>query len=285
MPVRSEHFGKVVVIVGATSKWQSDGGQTVKLTGERLDCEDVPVGIRWGIGGALAQKFAAEGYYVVLTTRKRAHAAQLIRAIEGQGGKSLVVELDLLDRDSIAAAFAEIRNKVGEPDVVIYNAGYSAGRELPSEMELIENLPEEVFETAVDIACRGPFLVAKAVLPGMRLKGSGCLFFTNNPSSLHGTMRKTGESLYYPRVMMTALAQVLTEEYSAYGVHVANIVIDGMIDSPGTRALDESKRPGAADSMIDPVHIAETYWHLSLQHRSCWTHQIQLTPYSRPVSR
>ena len=94
-------------------------------------------------------------------------------------------------------------------------------------IQLLEYIPVEMFDTAHHIASRGPFLVAKEVLPAMRKRGSGSFFFSNNAKSLRGTKRNTGESLYYPRVMMRTLAQVLTEEYSEHGVHVANVVIDG----------------------------------------------------------
>ncbi|CDX33088.1 putative Short-chain dehydrogenase/reductase SDR [Mesorhizobium sp. SOD10] len=276
---------KVAVIVGATSKWQSDGSRTVSLAGGKISDADVPLGIRWGIGGAIAQKFAAEGYTVVLTTRHRDNAAALAAAISDQGGRAIIAELDLTSRESIAEAFEMIRKQAGEPEVVIYNAGYASGRELPPEKELIENLPDEVFETAIDIACRGPYLVAKEILPAMRKSGNGSYFLTNNHNSLHGTKRKTGESLYYPRVMMRTLAQVLTEEYSPLGVHIANIVVDGMIDSPGTRAHGEAMYKDTGEIMLDPTRIAEAYYYLHTQHPSCWTHEVQLTPYNRPVTR
>src|SRR6195256_6749316 len=98
-----------------------------------------------------------------------------------------------------------------------------------------------MFDTAQHIASRGPFLVAKEVLPTMRQKGVGSFFFSNNSSSLRGKKRMTGQSLYYPRVMMRTLSQVLTEDYSEHGVHVANIVIDGSIDSPGSRKLPRNQ--------------------------------------------
>ncbi len=97
----------------------------------------------------------------------------------------------------------------------------------------LEYIPVEMFDTAQHISSRGPFLVAKEVLPSMRQKGQGSFFISNNSSSLRGRKRMTGQSLYYPRVMMRTLAQVLTEEYSEHGVHVANVIIDGLIDSPG----------------------------------------------------
>ena len=76
----------------------------------------------------------------------------------------------------------------------------------------------------------------------MRKRGEGTFLLTNNASSLRGRKRMTGQSLYYPRVMMRTLAQVLTEEYSEHGVHVANVVIDGLIDLPGTRVLPRARQ-------------------------------------------
>ena len=267
----------VAVVVGATSKWQSDGRNTLLAHGKVLDDSDMPVGARWGVGGAIAQKFAREGFFVVLTTRRAANASLLESAIREQGGESMIVELDLVSQDSISNAFAQIRVQVGAPDVLVYNAGYLEGRDLPPEKELLEHMPVELFETAQHIASRGPFLVAKEVLPAMRERGAGSFLISNNSSSLRGRKRLTGQSLYYPRVMMRTLAQVLTEEYSEYGVHVANVVIDGTIDSPGTRALPRAQQH--PEVVMNPVKIAEAFYYLHTQDKSCWTHELQLTPY------
>jgi NAD(P)-dependent dehydrogenase (short-subunit alcohol dehydrogenase family) len=267
----------VAVVVGATSKWQSDGRNTKLAHGKALDDSALPVGVRWGVGGAIAQKFAQEGFFTVLTTRTASNAAALSDAIVDQGGKCMVVELDLISEDSIKSAFATIRSDAGDPDVLVYNAGYLEGRDLPKEKELLEHIEVSMFDTAQHIASRGPFLVAKEVLPAMRQKGEGSFFFSNNSKSLRGTKRNTGESLYYPRVMMRTLAQVLTEEYSEHGVHVANVVIDGLIDSPGTRALKKAQEN--PDIAINPVKIAEAFYYLHTQDRSCWTHELQLTPF------
>jgi len=267
----------VAVVVGATSKWQSDGRNTKLAHGTEIDDTDMPVGVRWGVGGAIAQKFAKEGFLVVLTTRTAANASALEIAIREQGGKCMIVELDLVSTDSISKAFAQIRDEVGDPEVLVYNAGYLEGRDLPSDKELLEHIPDEMFETAQHIASRGPFLVAKEVLPAMRERGEGSFLISNNSFSLRGKKRYTGQSLYYPRVMMRTLAQVLTEEYSEHGVHVANIIIDGLIDSPGTRTLRVAlEQP---DVVMNPVKIAEAFYYLHTQDKSCWTHEIQLTPF------
>ena len=267
----------VAVVVGATSKWQADGRNTKLAHGKVLDDSDMPVGVRWGVGGAIAQKFAMEGFFVVLTTRNAANASALEGAIREQGGDSMIVELDLVSQDSISEAFAQVRDQAGDPNVLVYNAGYLEGRDLPPEKELLGHIPVEMFETAQHIASRGPYLVAKEVLPAMRERGEDSFLISNNSSSLRGRKRMTGQSLYYPRVMMRTLAQVLTEEYSEHGVHVANIIIDGLIDSPGTRALPRAQQQ--PEVVMNPVKIAEAFYYLHTQDKSCWTHELQLTPF------
>jgi NAD(P)-dependent dehydrogenase (short-subunit alcohol dehydrogenase family) len=272
----------VAVVVGATSKWQADGRNTQLAHGRVLDDSDLPVGIRWGVGGAIAQKFAKEGFCVVLTTRQADNAEALKQAIKAQGGDSMIVELDLVSQASIVQAFATIRETVGDPQVLVYNAGYLEGRDLPPEKELLEHIPVDMFDITQHIACRGPFLVAKEVLPAMRQHGSGSFLISNNSSSLRGRKRMTGQSLYYPRVMMRTLAQVLTEEYSEHGVHVANVVIDGLIDSPGTHALARAQQH--PEVVMNPEKIAEAFYYLHTQDKSCWTHELQLTPFATKPS-
>jgi NAD(P)-dependent dehydrogenase (short-subunit alcohol dehydrogenase family) len=268
----------VAMVIGATSKWQADGRNTLLAHGHEVDDSALPLSARWGVGGAIAQRFAAEGFHVVLTTRRAANAAALEAAIRQQGGAASVVELDLVSEASIREAFAEVRRSVGDPEAVVLNAGYLEGRDLPPGKELLEHVPLALFETAQHIASRGPFIVAQEALPAMREAGRGSFLITNNAASLRGRKRLTGQSLYYPRVMMRALAQVLTEEYSEFGVHVANVIVDGLIDSPGTRALEIArKRPEIA---IDPAAIADAFFYLHRQHKSCWTHELQLTPYA-----
>ena len=208
----------------------------------------------------------------------------------------MIVELDLACRDSITNAFAQIRDQAGDPNVLVYNAGYLEGRDPPLEKELLEkellekellekellekellekellekelleHIPFEMFETAQHISSNGPFLVVQEVLPAMPERGEGSILISNNSSSLRGKKRYTGQSLYYPRglprVLMRTLAQALTEEYSEYGVHVANMVIDSPIDSPGARALpfppsraSDPHRPGRAGRLYEVIRM------------------------------
>ena len=268
----------VAVVIGATSKWQSDGRNTRMVHGGNIPDDELPLSIRWGVGGAIALKCAREGFQVVLTTRSKPNASALEAAIDSEGLDCMTVELDLESDDSISTAFETVRSELGDPEVVVLNAGYMEGRDLPPEMELLEHMPVELFETAQNISSRGPFLVAKEILPAMRKRGQGSFLITNNAASLRGRKRRTGESLYYPRVMMRTLAQVLTEEYSEFGIHVANVVVDGLIDSPGTRALPMAQ--SKPEMIINPAAIADAFYYLHTQDRSCWTHELQLTPFS-----
>src|SRR5216684_4135891 len=104
---------KVCVVIGATSKWQSDGRMTNLLHGHNIDDSAVPVGVRWGVGGAIAQKFAQEGFFTVVTTRTESNAVPLATAIREQGGECTIVELDLSSQDSISNAFTTIRGEAG----------------------------------------------------------------------------------------------------------------------------------------------------------------------------
>src|SRR5215469_1968942 len=89
----------VAVVIGATSKWQSDGRNTLLAHGHAVDDSAVEVGVRWGVGGAIAQKFAQEGFFTVLTTRSEKNATPLASAIRQQGGDCMIVELDLVSQD------------------------------------------------------------------------------------------------------------------------------------------------------------------------------------------
>src|SRR5260370_17916913 len=126
----------VAVVVGATSKGPAGGRNTKLARGRALDDRDLRVGVGWGVGGAIAQKFAREGFVVVLTTRHAANAEALQQAIRAEGGASSIVELDLVSEASIAKAIATIREQVGDPEVLVYNAGYLEGRDLPPDKEL-----------------------------------------------------------------------------------------------------------------------------------------------------
>ena len=272
----------VAVVVGATSKWQADGRNTKLAHGKALDDSHLPVGIRWGIGGAIAQKFAKEGFFVVLTTRTAANAAGLGQAIEAQGGESMTVEMDLVSRKSISRAFATIREQVGDPHVLVYNAGYLEGSRSAAREGIAGAHPgRDVRDGA---AHRQPRTV-----PG-RQGGAARHAQARRRLLPHfqqlvlvaWTQAHDRAVAVLPSHNVRTLAQVLTEEYSEHGVHVANVVIDGLINSPGTHALSRAQKN--PEIVMNPVKIAEAFYYLHTQDKSCWTHELQLTPFATKPS-
>src|SRR5258706_15474649 len=114
----------VAMIIGATTKWTAEGQSTVHSHGGIVDDGDLPPTVRWGMGGALALKFAREGYFTVLTSRRRANAEPVAELIWQTGGQCMILELDVSSEASIVSAFATIREQAGDPEIVIYNVGY-----------------------------------------------------------------------------------------------------------------------------------------------------------------
>ena len=274
---------QVAVVVGATSKWQSDGRNTQLAHGKALDDSDIPVGMRWGVGGAIAQKFAQEGFLVVLTTSqcrqclRRWSRPSSSRAAKPRSSSWTWCRANPSHgRSPPFASAPAIRMSWSTTPAISRGATCRRTRSCWSTSRSRSSRPPSTSPAA------GRFLVAQEVLPAMRKRGSGSFLISNNQLSLRGRKRMTGQSLYYPRVMMRTLAQVLTEEYSEHGVHVANVVIDGLIDSPGTRALPRARQN--PEVVMNPVKIAEAFYYLHTQDKSCWTHELQLTPFSTKPS-
>ena len=235
-------------MIGATSKWQSDGRNTLLAHGQPVDDSDCRSACAGASAAPSRRNSRKEGFFTVVTTRNEANAARLAAAIREQGGDCMIVELDLVSQDSIAAAFATIRREAGDPEVLVYNAGYLEGRDLPPDKELLEYVPVEMFDTGQHIAAPRAVPRRQGSVAGDAQEGPGVVFLLQQLQfAARARSGMTGQSLYYPRVMMRTLAQVLTEEYSEHGVHVANIVIDGTIDSPGTPGLAAQPEPPRPD--------------------------------------
>ena len=229
-----------------------------------------------GLCAATAEILARGGARLVInysSSQKEAEATA--EACRKAGAPEVLIAQGDVSRDEDCHRIVAAAAPWGRLDVLVNNAGIQY-------VAPLEQFPLEKWDAILGINLSSAFHTTRAALPAMRKKGQGSFFFSNNSSSLRGRKRHTGQSLYYPRVMMRTLAQVLTEEYSEHGVHVANIVIDGSIDSPGSRALPRNQN--RTDLIINPVKIAEAFWYLHTQDRSCWTHELQLTPFASKPS-
>ena len=231
----------VVVIVGASSKWQSDGRNTRLAHGGDVDGTIVPV-VALGLGGAIAQKFALEGYLVVVTTRTLANVQELPAAIRDSGGECAPVALDVASEGPVAEAF-----KLSALDSAIPRGHLQRGLHgrtcAPCLTGALGALPGGPVRRGR--RHRLPWAVPRrqADPPGHAAPRQRDLSLLQQPVLAPGRKRHTGESLYYPRTMMRAFAQARDRGVLLVGVHVANVVVDGFIDSPARALSTRSVRP------------------------------------------
>jgi NAD(P)-dependent dehydrogenase (short-subunit alcohol dehydrogenase family) len=215
--------------------------------------------------------FAAAGFAVTIAgrnTRKLEEAASSIAAVGRAPG---VVVGDVTRADDVARFVSEA-SASGPITVAVHNAGGN------SPSPFLEVTPA-VFEEHWRAHALGGFLLAQAVLPRMLEQGAGTLIFTGATGSLRGGARFSSFAAAKGALRMTA--QSLAREFGPKGIHVAHVIIDGIIR--GDRALsafpDVQSRFGK-DGMLEPDHIAGNYLMLHRQHRSAWTHELDLRPWS-----
>ena len=225
------------------------------------------VGVGPGLGAALAQRFAREGHAIALLSRSARHREPVVKEIEAGGGKALGYDCDAGKPESIGRAFAHLRDTLGHPDTLIYNAGsYAPGG-------ILEMDPER-FESAWRANCYGGFLCAREVLPAMLDSGGGTLLFTGATAALRGGAGFAG--LAVGKFGLRALTQSLAREFGPQGIHIVHAVIDGQIGTPSALERQSGRAP---ETFLAPEDIAETYWQLYRQPRSAWTLELDLRPH------
>jgi NAD(P)-dependent dehydrogenase (short-subunit alcohol dehydrogenase family) len=225
------------------------------------------VGVGPGLGAALAERFAKGGLAVALLSRSVQHRDPVAARIASGGGTAQGFNCDVTDPASVAGAFAAVRKALGDPAVLVYNAGvFTVGG-------LLELDPER-FQHAWRVNCFGGFLCAREVVADMQKQHRGSILFTGATGSLRGGARFSG--LAVGKFGLRALAQSLAREFAPQGIHVGHIVIDGQIGSEAAHAR-APERP--AEAFLDPHAIAETFWQLHAQPRSAWTLELDVRPH------
>jgi NAD(P)-dependent dehydrogenase (short-subunit alcohol dehydrogenase family) len=226
----------------------------------------VVVGVGSGLGAAIAHRFAREGFAVGLMARSADKLAEFQNEIEVAGGKALAVPCDVTDPVSVKVAFAEVESYFEAPEVLVYNAG-------AFKMAGILELTPEQFENCWKINCFGAFLAVQQVLPTMVERGRGTILLTGATAATRGSARFS--ALAVGKFGLRALAQSLAREFSSQGIHVAHIVIDGMINTERVRGMVLERE---AHTLLSPKAIAENYWQLYKQDKTAWTLELDLRP-------
>lgn len=232
----------------------------------------VIVGAGPGLGCALARRFGRAEMNVALAARDLARLELLATESAGIGHGARAFACDAADERSVENFFSEVRAELGEPDVVVYNAGAFVPR------GILDTTAEE-FERCWRVGCMGGFLVGRCAARGMLARAAdggrgGTILFTGATASLRGSAGF--HNLAVGKFGLRALAQSMARELQPQGIHVAHVIIDGRIRPSQSvrRSTDD-----AGDATLDPTAIAEAYFQLYCQPRSAWTQEMDLRPW------
>jgi NAD(P)-dependent dehydrogenase (short-subunit alcohol dehydrogenase family) len=240
------------------------------------------IGAGAGIGGNVAKRFAREGYHAVLARRSdRAGLDRLVDAIKSEGGSATGFMLNAVEDGSIERLVETVEADVGRIEVAVFNLGAQIGNRALGQTTL------KAFEVGWRMATFGLFRLAQVLFPHMEKRGKGTLLVTAATAAMRGNAGQHSHAAAMAGRRM--LCQSLNAEFAAKGIHIAHIVIDGSVDAPDTigkmlgpeRFQELRERKGLEkDGLLLPAEIANTYYHLAHQHRSTWTHELDLRAYS-----
>ncbi|ARB47453.1 SDR family oxidoreductase [Alloalcanivorax xenomutans] len=229
------------------------------------------VGAGDATGGAIARRFAREGYVACVSRRKKESLADLVARIEAEGGEARAFGSDARDEEQAVALVDTIEQEVGPLEVLVFNIG--ANVNFP-----IRDTTARVYRKVWEMAAFAGFLAGREAARVMVPRGRGTIIFTGATASLRGGR---GFSAFAgAKFALRALAQSMARELGPEGIHVAHSIIDGAIDTafirdnfPQRYALKEQ------DGILNPEHIADAYWTLHQQPRDTWTHELDLRPW------
>ena len=236
------------------------------------------VGAGDATGGAIARRFACEGYVACVSRRSLDKLQPLVAQIEADGGRARAFASDARKEEEVVALVEQVEAEVGPIEVLVFNIG--------------ANVPESILsETARkyfkvwEMACFGGFLNAREVAKRMVARPMpagghrGTILFTGATASMRGGANFAAFS--GAKMALRALAQSMARELGPQGVHVAHVVVDGAIDTEFIRSnFPERYALKAQDGILNPEHIADMYAMLHRQPRDAWTHELDLRPWS-----
>jgi NAD(P)-dependent dehydrogenase (short-subunit alcohol dehydrogenase family) len=233
------------------------------------------VGAGDATGGAIARRFARGGYTVCATRRNLDKLQPLLDAIVAEGGRAHGFASDARKEEEVVALVGQIESTIGPIEVLVFNIGAN----VPSS--ILDETARKYFKIW-EMACLGGFLngreVAKRMVARETEGHKGTIIFTGATASLRGSANFA--AFAGAKHALRALAQSMARELGPRGIHVAHTIIDGAIDTefirenfPQRYALKEQ------DGILNPDHIAESYWMLHRQPRDAWTHELDLRPW------
>ncbi len=230
------------------------------------------IGAGDALGGAIARRFAREGYVAVGVRRQQDKLTALVEAIEAEGGKAFGFGCDARKEEEVIALYDRIEAEIGPIEVCVFNIGANVRFS-------ISDTTARVYFKVWEMGCFAGFLTGREAARRMEPRGRGTILFTGATASVRG--REGFSAFSGAKHALRALAQSMARELGPKGIHVAHTLIDGPIDTQWiAENFPESYARKAHDGILDPDHIADNYWHLHSQPRDSWTHELDLRPWS-----
>jgi len=223
----------------------------------------VVVGAGPGNGAAIARRFSEAGYKVALLARTPHFSSTLAKELNG----AIAVTCDVTIEADVQAAFAQVRKRLGDIAVLVYNAGSGS-------WGTIEDITASTLEDNWKVNALGSFLAAQQVIPAMKKSGHGSIVFIGATASRRGGAKTAA---FAPaKAAQRALAESMARHLWPLGIHVSLLIIDGVVDLPSTR----EKMPGKSEEFfIKPSAIAATVYQLCTQDRSAWSFEVEARPF------
>ncbi|SOY61257.1 SDR family oxidoreductase [Cupriavidus taiwanensis] len=229
------------------------------------------VGAGDATGGAIARRFAREGYVACVTRRHADKLQPLVQQIRADGGEAHAFGCDARKEDQTVELIARIEREIAPLEVAVFNIG--ANVQFP-----ITETSARVYYKVWEMACFGGFLMGREAARAMLPRQRGSIFFTGATASLRG--RENMAAFAGAKHALRALAQSMARELGPKNIHVAHLVIDAAIDTEWIcENFPERYAAKAQDGIVNPDHIADTYWMLHQQPRDAWTHELDLRPW------
>jgi len=222
-------------------------------------------------GGAIARRFARAGYTACVTRRSLDKLQPLLAQIKAEGGTAHGFASDARKEDEVIALIEQIESSIAPIEVLVFNIGANA------PCSILEETARKYFKIW-EMACLGGFLNSREVAKRMVQRGRGTIIFTGATASLRGSANFAAFS--GAKMALRALAQSMARELGPRGLHVAHVVIDGAIDTAFIRDnFPERYALKGQQGILNPEHIADSYWMLHCQPRDAWTHELDLRPW------
>ncbi|VVN02826.1 hypothetical protein PS645_03380 [Pseudomonas fluorescens] len=230
------------------------------------------VGAGDATGGAIAKRFAKEGFTACVTRRSADKLQPLVDSIDADGGEAHGFACDARKEEDVVALIEKIESEVGPIEAFVFNIGANV------PCSILEETARKYFKIW-EMACFSGFLNAREVAIRMATRQRGTILFTGATAGLRGA---AGFAAFAgAKHGIRALAQSMARELGPMNIHVAHVVVDGAIDTDFIReSFPEKYATKDQDGILNPAHIAENYWYLHSQPRDAWTFELDLRPWN-----